>query len=62
MIILMNLIAYLKICTCSLFLGDCIPNKAHSFPLPATVRKTSPLISAYLDFAVTNMRALGILT
>jgi hypothetical protein len=40
----------------------CILNKAYSIPLPATVSETSPLISAYLDFVVTSLRTLGILT
>ena len=40
----------------------CIPNTFNSILLLATVSKTSPLSSAYLDFAFTSMRVLGILT
>ena len=40
----------------------CNPNKAHSILLLATVSKTFPLFSTYLDFAFTSMRTLGILT
>lgn len=36
--------------------------QGHSIPLSVTISKTFPLIYAYLDFAVTSMRALGILT
>jgi hypothetical protein len=40
----------------------CIPNMVHSILLLATVSKTSPLFSAYLEFAVTSLRGLDILT